>query len=375
MAKILIIGDPRSPHDQSRGLIGHRAGHQIYWFSSSEINLPNVVGYSIPNFGQGNMIARNVYKLIYLNKTLRQVQPDIVHVHYAQTELMVLALMNFHPLVVTIKGGDILPDQGYRGLSALSVRLLLEHADCITSKSEYLDRALINIDDYREKIRRITWGLDLNQFHPNRNVSALRKRHNIPTDDLVFFDPRLATPFYNKHVILKAFSNYMREGSKSATLLVAELFADPKYQNRLNQQARTLGISEKVRFVGAITYNEMPDYYAAADITISVPPSDGFPQTIYEAFACGSFLVLSDLPQYSREVEDKITVRLVPVGDEQALTKALIWAVSVPKIRERAKRKGIQYVKEHADFNVQAKLMNQVYNELLLIDKNSKEIE
>ena len=365
MAKILIVGHPTSPLEQARGLVGQRAGHQIYWFSVPQANLPNVVAFSIPRFVQQWSFIRTLLKPFFLYLVLKKVRPDIVHVHYAQTGLMAFLLKGFHPLVVTVMGGDILPDQEYHGLSSFFIRLLLDHTDCITSKSEFMDAALERIGNYRAKTRRVNWGIDLDRFYPNKDVSALRVRWSIPPSDLVFFDSRLAKPFYNKHLILEAFANYLKRGGASATLLVSEFFADPTYLAQLKKRARDLNIIDKVVFVGEISYDEMPDYYNLAEVTISVPPSDGLPQTIYEAFACGSFLILSNLPQYAGIVEDKATACLVPVGDVNALTEALVWVSANPIIRQKAKEISYSYVQENADFEKQALFVNRLYDELL----------
>ncbi len=372
MAKVLIIGNPESPLEQERGRVGQRAGHQIFWFSAQKASLPGVAHFTMPTITHKRPLVRALLKPVFLHLALQKVQPDIVHVHYAQTGLMTFQLAKLHPLVVTVMGGDILADQGYHGLSAFFVHMLLKNADCITSKSDFMDNALDNIGISQNKIRRVTWGIDLDRFHLGQDVSALRARWLIPSADLVLFDSRLARSFYNKHLILESFACYLREGGPSATLLISEAFADLTYLVQLKEQARNLGIINKVRFVGAIPYNEMPDYYALADVTISVPPSDGLPQTIYEAYASGSFLILGDLPQYAGVVQDKVTACLVPIGNIQALKEAIFWASSNPEIRQKAKRIGRAYVQEHADFNIQAVLVNQIYNDLLVADTGKR---
>jgi glycosyltransferase involved in cell wall biosynthesis len=228
-----------------------------------------------------------------------------------------------------------------------------------------MDAALNRIGDYHAKTQRITWGLDLDRFRPDRDTRQLRERWSIPTADLVFFDPRLGRAFYNKHIILEAFAGYLQDGRASATLVVAEALGDPAYLSRLRKLADHLGIREKVRFVGEIAYESMPDYCALADVTISIPPSDGLPQTIYEAFACGSFLIVGNLPQYSGVVNDGVTARVVRPGDVQQLKDALAWSVAKPAVRQRAREAGRAYVEGHADLRVQAARMNEIYARLL----------
>lgn len=363
MAKILVVANSLSPLSRERGVVGQAAGHQIYWFSNPRVHLPRVIAFGPP--GWGGRFGRYFLDPFALMTAIRHIQPDLIHVHYADQGRRTPFLFHFHPLVVTTMGGDILPDQLCHGFSAKRVRALLNQADCITSKSDFLDSALARIGSYQGKIRRVTWGVDLEQFRPNRDAGHLRLQWNIPADHAVFFDPRIGQPFYNKHVILKAFAHYVRRGGRSATLLVAELLAEPNYAAKLRQQAAELGVADRLRFVGAIERAKMPDYYALADATISIPPSDGLPHTIYEALACGSFLILSDLPQYRDIVEEGVTARLVPAGDVDAIAHAMSWVAQQPELRSKVVQTGRAYVQKHADWRKQTQLVNEIYAELL----------
>lgn len=362
MAKILIIANANSPLTRARGVVGQQAGHQIFWVSTPKVDLPNVTAFGPSSSGRLTRILREPIALL---SAIRRVQPDLVHVHYARQGLRTPILLRCRPLVVSTMGGDILPEQGYNGIHVPLVRALLNHADCITSKSEFLDAALSRIGNYRSKIRRVTWGIDLDRFCPGRDVVHLRAQWNIPPTDLVFFDVRGGKPFYNKHVIMAAFASYLQTGGPPATLLVAEPAAEPAYVARLKQQAHDLEIADRVRFVGAIDHAAMPDYYALADVTISIPRSDGLPQTIYEALACGSFLILGNLPQYAGMVEEGVTTRLVPPSDSNEVAAALAWVAARPKVRARVAQVGRAYMQQHADRRVQTQLVNQLYAELL----------
>jgi glycosyltransferase involved in cell wall biosynthesis len=362
MAKILVVASPPGPLTLERAVVGQSAGHQIIWVSTPPVDLSGVTAFGAPT--QTASWGRSLLEPFILLKAIRSARPDLVHAHYAWQGLRTPILLRCRPLVATVMGGDILPDQSYKGLRSPLVRALLNHADCITSKSPFLDGVLCRIGDYRDKIQRITWGVDLSVFHPDRDVDYLRRQWRLPADGLVFFDPRGARPLYNKHVILDAFARYLQAGGPTATLLVAEFSPDPTYLNRLKAQVEELGISDKMRFVGSIDHLAIPDYYALADVTISIPNSDGLPQTIFEAQACGSFLILSDLPQYAGTVEDGLTARCTP-PDSQAVAEALLWAATQPDVRTRAAQAGRAYVEQHANRPIETQRVNQIYADLL----------
>lgn len=366
MARILVFAHPASPHSLRRAVVGQQAGHRIFWVAAERADLPGVTSFSLPRPLCRSLACRAVLEPFLVARAIRAARPDLIHVFGAGRGLAALVLARFHPLVVTATGGDILPDQHYRGVEAPLVRLLLDKADRITSRSDFMDRALLAIGDYGPKIHRVTWGMELDLYHPHRETAHLRRKWSIPEGDLVFFDPRIAWPFYNKHLILAAFGRYLRSGGPPATLLIGELRADSRYVARLRALARDLGVREKVRFVGSLDHlTELPDYYVLADATISVPPSDGLPMTIFEALACGSFLIVGDLDQYRGVVEDGVTARLVKVGDEAALAEAMAWVAANPEARAGAAEKGRPLACRLADLKRQSALVNEIYAELL----------
>lgn len=95
------------------------------------------------------------------------------------------------------------------------------------------------------------------------------------------------------------------------------------------------------------------------------PPSDGLPQTIFEAWACGSFLIMNDLPQYRGILEDGINCRLLRRGSITELAETLRWAVDHSDLRRSARAYGLNYVRKHASREEQITVLKNIYAELL----------
>jgi glycosyltransferase involved in cell wall biosynthesis len=364
MARILVVGDVGSPLIRARGLVGRAGGHEIIFVSARGRPVPGATVFTLPDRIARMRLLRPLAMPVLVDRVVRRVRPDVIHVHYAYQALASVPLLRFHPLVISVMGGDVLADQGYRGFRARLARLLLDHADAITSKSAFIDTVLAKIGNYQHKVHRVTWGIDLNHFHPFRNTSALRNRLRIGCGEMVVFDPRLAQPLYNKHVILEAFARYLTLGPP-AVLLISELEGSKEYLARLRARAEELEILPHVRFVGSIDHAEMADYYSLADVTISIPSSDGFPQTIYEASACGSLLVLGDLPQYREAMSDGLKARLVPIDDAMALAEALLWIARHPDSKAEGIEKGRGYAARVANKRTEDQTVLQIYHDLL----------
>jgi glycosyltransferase involved in cell wall biosynthesis len=364
--RILIIADARSPLTRERGLVGLIGGYQIYWYSFPKADLKDLAGAMTLPMGRIRWLSF-FFSPLFLGQVIRKIRPDLIHVFYAYQQLDNLVLHRFRPLVLTVMGGDVLSDQSFHGRKKWLTKKMLEGADIITSKSNFLDEVLYGIGDYAHKIRRVTWGVDTKRFHPGVEVDFLCQRWHIHPDDTVFLCPRICRPFYNKHLIIQAFAHYIHQSRPrtKSKLIIAELFAEESYSKRLRTLAKELELMEYVRFVGTIPHQEMPAYFNLSDIMVAIPPSDGMPQSLYEAMACGTYPILGNLPQYQEMVEDGINGRLVKIGDVKALGEAMAWAADHPEHRQEATTFNRKRILERADKEVEERRINSIYAELL----------
>jgi glycosyltransferase involved in cell wall biosynthesis len=365
MAKILIVGNPESPLVRERGLVGQEAGHQIFWFYRHKVNIPGVTSFGLPAPLAQLPRFHHFCEPFYLAHAIKNIHPDLIHVHFASKGLLALPLSHFHPLAVTTMGSDIAPTVGYRGVYAPFTRMLLDAADCITVKSGYMEQMLAQIGDFAHKIKHITWGVDLDLFRPDRDTKSLRANMRIPDRALVFFDPRAMRPLYNKHLLLEAFRLYINSGGPETVLLLEGNQADNRYLGKLKKRVKKWGFEDIVHFLPLQNQDGMADLYALADVVISVSNSDGFPQSIYEAWAGGRFMILSDLPQFREDFNDGATARLIDISDTHSLVNALLWVAEHPEIRRGAAQIGRARARSIADKDVEFKKMNRLYAGLL----------
>ncbi len=364
--RILIVADSRSPLDRERGFAGLKGGYQIYWYRFLKVDSSDLIGTVKPYGGRAERLSF-LLSPFFLVRAIREIRPHLIHVFYAYHQLNNLVLRRFKPLVVTVMGGDILSEQSFHGIKKWLTMKILEEADIITSKSDFLDRILQEIGSLDHKIRRVTWGVDTRRFCPGMDVRFLRERFSMGPDDLVFFSPRNCRPFYRQDLIIKAFALYqsLDKGKKRARLVIAELFPDESYANRLRALVKELGLQHEVHFVGPIPHQEMPLYYNLADIMVAIPPSDGMPQSLYEAMACGSYPILGNLPQYHEMIQDGVNGRLIRTDDATALAEAMGWAADSSERRRAAANVNRSKIFEVANKEVQESQVNSIYGELL----------
>lgn len=362
--RILVISNLTNSLTTQRAVVGRAGGYAIFWYSIPCSPIDNVDGYDGPP-AIPNRLFQHALSPFYLARALRRFQPDLIHVHWAIQRLLTPFLIHFHPLVVTVMGGDILPERRYRGINRIFVKQLLDSADVITSKSLFMDNALKAIGPYEPKIRRITWGVDFDKFQPGLDVSRLRQQWELTPDDFVFFCARNCRELYNKHLVIQAFAECLKNIDRSVKLLVVEASPNLEYNQRLKKMVAELGIKKHIRFVGTIPHAEMPLYFNLANVAISIPRSDGMPQSLYEAMACGTFHILSDLPQYDELIQTPEMGYLVSVDGIASLSRAMCWSVEHFSGILNSATLRRDKIRRIANADEQTIQMNHIYAELL----------
>jgi glycosyltransferase involved in cell wall biosynthesis len=278
-----------------------------------------------------------------LSLELRRRKPDLIHVHYARGLAWGLLLGPSCPMVLTPWGSDVLREQGaFREWYSLPLtRSLFGRAAVVTVHSDYMESRIRHLLKPRQPVARIGWGVDLAMFRPgldrDPSAAALKTRWAIDDRHRVVFSPRLAQPFYRLDRIVQAWP-FLLAACPDALLVLSEQSADPAYLAGLRRLVEDLGLQEQVRFVGAIPYGEMPLWLNLAEAVVMVPQSDGMPNSLWEAMACGAVPVLADLPQYREVIRHREHGWLVPPDPEgiaAALRELLGDAAGCEAMRQR----------------------------------------
>ena len=156
-------------------------------------------------------------------------------------------------------------------------------------------------------------GVDTELFRPGQDGSGVRQQHHIPDDaKVVLFVGGLDRAHHFKGVdyLLHAFEQL---DDPAARLLIV---GDGDLKDGFVSTAGALGISSRVHFVGAMSHDFLPFYYAASDIVVlpSLPP-ESFGVVLIEAMACGKPVIASSLPGVRSVVADRVDGLLTNSGD------------------------------------------------------------
>ena len=209
---------------------------------------------------------------------------DLIDAHYYYPDGVAAALLARDlgkPLTITARGTDInLIPQSPRPRKMIQEAAGI--ADASITVCEALRQGLIDLGVPPIKVHTLRNGVDLQTFRP-KDRSALR-------DELGLDGPTLLSVGHlierkGHHLVIEAMAKL-----PTMTLLIA---GSGPMRKALETLAQRLGVSERVRFLGRLAHEELPDVYGAVDALVLASSREGWANVLLEAMACGTPVVAS----------------------------------------------------------------------------------
>jgi glycosyltransferase involved in cell wall biosynthesis len=300
--------------------------------------------------------------VVSLRRALSSFRPHVLHAHYVRIYGWIAALSFFNPLVLTVWGGDILEDQGAFSdfLGKKLTPFALRRADLVTAHSTFLREQVMRLGKEGDRVSMVGCpGVDRRLFKPGLDTTPLRQELGLGEGHLVLCT-RLMGSLYNTETVLRAIPLVLKEvpGTK---FLFSEYMSHPPYVDTMKALARELSLEASVVFLEKISHERMPLFLNLATVFVSIPDSDGMPQSLLEAMSCGTVPVVSNLPQYAGLVAAETNALLAPPKDPTALARAVVRLLSDSSLRERLSRACVNTSAECGDYETEMQKMEKLY--------------
>jgi len=217
------------------------------------------------------------------------------------------------PVVLTVRGSDF--HLASNGLGAIVNRFVYRRMSSVLTVSEDLARQIGYMGVDAQRLHVVTNGVD-ERFRPADGAVA-RKELELPGDGVIVL-------FVGLLVQVKGLDHLLDALRQLTDLPVrCVLVGDGPLREHLGNRARTEGLGERVQFAGQCSAATIPAWMAAADILVLPSLSEGRPNVVLEAHACGLPVVATNVGGTPELLEDGVNGLLVPVGDSDALAGAL----------------------------------------------------
>jgi glycosyltransferase involved in cell wall biosynthesis len=205
---------------------------------------------------------------------------------------------------------------------ALLERLLAPLSDAIVVNSHEGRRRLEALGIPARQLHVIYNGVDCQHFchQPEAAIRRLRDDLGVSADDrLVLLPGRMETQ-KNHQLLVEA---ALAIGPAASGIKVA--FAGNEFSTVIKDDitARITAAGATGRFLFLGPRPDMPLLYSAADVVVLPSLWEGFPNVVIEAMACGTPVIVSDISDNARIVEQGVSGWLFPNNDAAALADAL----------------------------------------------------
>lgn len=259
----------------------------------------------IPKVGMGVapwLMARATARAV--RRVARESGPvGLIDAHYFYPDGVAAILLGRRlgiPVVITARGTDVNVIPRYR-LPRRWIRWAARQAAGLIAVSEALGQRLQDLGIPSDRITVLRNGVDLDRFRPVDREAArarlgLRRRTLLSVGNLIAGK--------GHHFAVEALAAL----PETDLLIVGE----GVMSGFLERQARELGLQDRVRLIGGVPHEQMPDCYRAADALVLASAREGMPNVVLESLACGTPVVatrVGGIPEVVRAPEAGVLMR------------------------------------------------------------------
>jgi glycosyltransferase involved in cell wall biosynthesis len=291
----------------------YRPAVALWNFSEADVYVPKIRALNVPMYGFPKMPSAAA-KLRAFRRLVRQLEPEVVHSYSFYTNFAAYwGVRGTRAIAVGSVRGDFTLDKKESGplLGRLSARWPRGQICNSSSAAETcrLSRSFF-VPKQSSVVRN---GLDLEQFRSAPPVVGRRIR-------IVGVGSLLPVKRWDR--LLRAAVALKRTGVDC----LIQIAGDGRLRGLLEQQARELGITDCLEFIG---YTEnIPCLLANATFLAHTSDSEGRPNVVMEAMACGRAVVATDAGDIPSLVADGKTGFVVPRGDEATLLARMVTLIT-----------------------------------------------
>jgi glycosyltransferase involved in cell wall biosynthesis len=313
-------------------------------------------GIPVHHLGRGRFDPRILTDLVAL---VRRRGVRILHVHgYAAADFGRLAARRVGAALVL---HEHFADPRMPSYQALADRALAPLTDRAIAVSESTRTFLVRERHVpADRVRLIWHGAPLDEFAPATKEAARRTRleFGLPEDAVVIGSIGRLNEQKGHRYLLDAAAAALPAAPRARVLIVG----DGDLEGALREQARALGIADRVVFAGH--RGDIPAVLGAVDVFCISSTYEGTPLTLFEAMAAGKAIVSTAVDGCREVIEDAVTGILVPPRDAGTLALRLRELLADQGRRDALARNALRASSRY-DIRRCVEAMQALYDEVL----------
>ena len=263
---------------------------------------------------------------------------DVIHANWigAGCAALISSALIRKPYVLTIRGEDM--NLINHRVFGIILRPALLGAAAITSVNQaFIEELQLSSPRIARKLYFIPNGAT---YAPSSEAQQreLREKLQLPQDSNVATFIGTVVPRKRIELLFEGLT-----GSEDRLLIICGRFLEnAPYIKELHASAERLGIMRQVRFIGALPPNEISTLLDISSVYLSASKHEGRPNSVLEAMASGTPVILSNIPAHRELIGDSERGQLFNTGEE--LRAALSFVSNNPQEVERKSSKALEFM-------------------------------
>lgn len=277
---------------------------------------------------------------------------DVLDAHFAYPDGYAAGLLGRKlgvPVTITMRGTESRHARDPR-LRPLVVQAL-QRADRIFAVSESLRQVALSLGIAPDKVRVVGNGVDLERFRAIPQAQA-RDAMRLPAEAQVLVTVGGLVERKGFHRVIELMPQLLQAHPNLHYLVAGGPTVEGDWTQRLHALAQSLGLAERVHFLGPVAPADLHRVLSAADLFVLSTRNEGWANVLLEAMACELPVVTTDVGGNREVVCTEALGTVVPFGQADALAQAISTGLQ--------KRWDKQHIRRYAEANTWARRVDDL---------------
>lgn len=360
--KICFIASAESTHTVKWCRWFADRGHEVHVISFEKAAMDRMDGIEVHPIDVGaDAHGNELQKIGYLfsggkiKAIVKEIKPDIVHVHYASGYGIATALSGVSGYVLSVWGSDVYEFPRRSPLHRALLKLSLRKASYLFSTSQAMAE---EASKYTDKPFQITpFGVDTALFSPDKGDRVCHE------EEFIVGTVKTLLPKYGIDYLIKAVAMVHRNHPEIPIRL--RIAGKGSFEKEYRELAIEEGIGEIVTWLGFIPQEEAAREWASMDVAVVYSTLESFGVSAVEAQSCGTPLIIADIPGLMEATEPGITCEVVPRKNVQLLSDAIVSLYEDKERRKRLGDAGREFVRKNLELDKCFLEVERTYQQIL----------
>jgi glycosyltransferase involved in cell wall biosynthesis len=259
---------------------------------------------------------------------LRKAPVDLIDAHFGYPDGIAAALLASLfklPFSITLRGNETM--HAKHRIRGWLLSWMLRRANLVVTVSSRLKEFALSCGAAPDRVLNIPNGIDNTVFY-RRDRTAMKAKLGIPGNRQIVLSAGSLIERKGHHRVASEIAGFVRAGHPVHLIIAGGPGREGAFETKLRAEIQSAGLQNNVTFTGHVDPTTLAELMSAADVFCLASSREGWPNVVHEALACGTPVVATDVGAVPEMLPAQDFGFVVPLGDQQALGKALETALN-----------------------------------------------